>query len=148
MFRNVTAVHEAVVHQQQQSNGSSHHENLHLIKDHQSDDIAHEYINSKNHWTHERQQLIEQLKHLDQHQDHSHEIQRIENLIECLDELIQTGDLTKYYQFSIEQTKKSADDRLIRLPKHLSKTHLSNPFKRISSEILHLQTQVFFGSFE
>ncbi len=155
MFRNVTGVQEAVVHRQ--SEDSLLHENnqIKLIKDVQSDDIAQKYPTLKNQWFHERQQLIENLKNLQKHNAFPHEIQHVKNLIECFNELIENGEVTKNCQLLINNmkkpiqplpetyilTKKPLGDKLIRLPRHISKTtiNISNPFKKISSQIFHIQ---------
>jgi hypothetical protein len=155
MFRNVTGVQEAVVHRQ--SEDSLLHENnqIKLINDVQSDDIAQKYPTLKNQWFHERQQLIENLKNLQKHNAFPHEIQHVKNLIECFNELIENGEVTKNCQLLINNmkkpiqplpetyilTKKPLGDKLIRLPRHISKTtiNISNPFKKISSQIFHIQ---------
>jgi len=155
MFRNVTGAQEAVVHRQ--SEDSLLHENnqIKLIKDVQSDDIAQKYPILKNQWFHERQQLIENLKNLQKHNAFPHEIQHVKNLIECFNELIENGEITKNCQLLINNmkkpiqplpetyilTKKPLGDKLIRLPRHISKTtiNISNPFKKISSQIFHMQ---------
>lgn len=156
MFRNVTGAQEAVVHRQ--SEDSLLHENnqIKLIKDVQSDDIAQKYPTLKTKWFNERQQLIKNLKHLQKHNEYSNEIQRIKNLIECLNELIDKGEVTKNCQLLINDmkkhniqllpetyllTKKPLGNKIIRLPRHISKTniHLSNPFKKLSSQIFHIQ---------
>jgi hypothetical protein len=155
MFRNVTGAQEAVVHRQ--SEDSFVHENhpIKLIKDVQSDDIAQTYPQLKNQWFHERQQLIKNLKHLQKHHAFPHEIQHVQSLIECLNELIENGEATKHCQLLINDMKKNIQplpetylfnkkplgDKMIRLPRHISKTtiNISNPFTKIPSEILHLQ---------
>jgi hypothetical protein len=156
MFRNVTGAQEAVVHRQ--SEDSLLHENnqIKLIKDVQSDDIASKYPILKTKWFHERQQLIKNLKHLQKHNGFPDEIQRIKSLIECLNELIENGEVKKNCQLLINNmkkntiqplpetyllTKKPLGDKIIRLPRHISKTNIniSNPFTKISSQIFHIQ---------
>lgn len=154
MFRNVTGAQEAVVHRQ--SEDSLIHENhqIKLIKDVQSDDIAKKYPTLKNKWFHERQQLINNLKHLQKHNGFPHEIQHVKSLIECLNELIENGEVTKHCQILIHNmnktiqpqpetyvlTKKPLGDKTIRLPRHISKTKIDilNPYKKISSKIFQV----------
>jgi len=153
MFRNVTGVQEAVVHRQSEDSLLNENNHIKLIKDVQSDDIAQKYPILQNKWFHKRQQLIENLKNLQKHNAFPNEIQRIKSLIECLNELIENGEMTKNCQLLINDnniqplpetyilTKKSLGDKIIRLPRHISKTNIniSNPFKKISSQILPIQ---------
>jgi hypothetical protein len=149
MFRNVIGVQEAVVHRQ--SNDSLLHENK-QIKDIQSDDIVQTYSTLKTKWFYQREHLIEYLKTLQKHQTYSSEIQHVQSLIECLNELIENGEITKNCQTLIHDnihffpqtyilTRKPLGNKLIRLPRHVSKPiiHLSNSLEKISSEIIHLQ---------
>jgi hypothetical protein len=148
MFRNVIGVQEAVVHRQ--SEDSLSHENK-LIKDIQSDNISQTYSTLKTKWFHQREQLIEYLKTLQKHQTYSHEIQHVQKRIECFNELIENGEVTKNCQILINDmkpfpqtyilTKKPLGDKLIRLPRHISKhtINISNSLEKVSSKIIHIQ---------
>ena len=144
MFRNVTGAQEAVVHRQSEDSLIHEKHQIKLIKDVQSDDIAQAYPTLKKKWFHERQELIENLKYLQKHKALSREIQRIQNLIECFNELIENGEVNKNCQLLINEMKKKniqllpetyafnrkpLGDKMIRLPRHISKTaiNISNP---------------------
>ncbi|CAF1597059.1 unnamed protein product [Rotaria sp. Silwood1] len=155
MFRNVTSAQEAIVHRQSENSLSNEKNQIKLIKDVQSDDIAQKYSTLKIKWFHQREQLIENLKYLEKHNAYSHEIQHVKNLIECLNELIENGEMTKNCQKLINDmnnnihvlpdtyslAKKPLGDKMIRLPRHISKTttNISHSLKNLSSEILHIQ---------
>ncbi|CAF4040579.1 unnamed protein product [Rotaria sp. Silwood2] len=155
MFRNVTSAQEAIVHRQSENSLSNEKNQIKLIKDVQSDDIAQKYSTLKVKWFHQREQLIENLKYLEKHNAFPHEIQHAKNLIECLNELIENGEMTKNCQTLINDmnknihvlpdtyllARKPLGDKMIRLPRHISKTttNISHPLKKLSSEILHIQ---------
>ena len=148
MFRHITGVQEAIVHRQ--SNESLKHRKT-FIEDNQVDQIAKDYLQVKQQWIDEREELIEHLKH----QTHLEQIEYFEKLIECFNELIEHGEVNKNCQKLINErashlqsrteryifTKKPLGDKIIRLPKHISKPtiNLANPFRKITSEILHIR---------
>ena len=151
MFRNVTGAQEAVVHRQSEDSLIHEKHRIKVIKDVQSDDIARAYPTLKKKWFHERQELIENLKDLQKHKALAQEIQRIENLIECFNELIDHGEVNKNCQLLINEmkkkniqplpesyafTKKPLGDKMIRLPRHVSKTTINivNPSGKASKE--------------
>lgn len=140
MFRNVTGAQEAVVHRQSEDSLIHEKHQIKLIKDVQSDNIAQTYPTLKKKWFDERQELIDNLKYLQKHQALSQEIQRIENLIECFNELIENGEVNKNCQLLINEMKKKniqplpetyafnrkpLGDKMIRLPRHISKTAIN-----------------------
>ncbi|CAF0766018.1 unnamed protein product [Rotaria sordida] len=155
MFRNVTSAQEAIVHRQSENSLLNEKNQKKLIKDVQSDDISQTYSTLKIKWFHQREQLIENLKHLEKHNGFPHEIQYVKNLIECLNELIENGEMTKNCQTLINDmnknihvlpdtyllARKPLGDKMIRLPRHVSKTttNISHPLKKLSSEILQIQ---------
>ena len=155
MFRNVIGAQEAVAHRQSEDSLSHEKNPIKLIKDVQSDNIAQSYLVLKNKWFHQREQLIENLKNLQKQKTFSHEIQHLKGLIECLNELIDNGEVTKNCQLLISDLKnniqplpqtytlarKLLGDKMIRLPRHVSKTTIDipNPLKKLSSEIIHIQ---------
>jgi hypothetical protein len=155
MFRNVTGAQEAVVHRQSDDSLSHENNQIKLIKDVQSDDIAQTYSTLKNQWFDQREQLIENLKNLEKHNAFPDEIQHVKNLIECFNELIENGEVTKNCQLLINErnrniqplpetyllAKKPLGEKMIRLPRHISKTTIdvSNSLKKISSDIIHVQ---------
>ncbi|UJR31683.1 hypothetical protein I4U23_019164 [Adineta vaga] len=96
MFRNVTGAQEAVVHRQSiDSLSDTNNKQVRLIKDIQSDDVVQTYSTLKTKWCNQREQLIENLKHLEEQKAFSQDIQHTKNLIECLNELIDNGEVNK-----------------------------------------------------
>ena len=136
MFRNVTGVQEAIV-QRQSDDGLSNQANANkLIKDIQSDDIAETYSTLRSKWFRQREQLIQNLKNLEQKDAYPHEIQHVESLIRCFNELIENGEIKQNCQTLFDNmnknsqlfpetyllAKKPLGDKMIRLLRHRSKT--------------------------
>jgi len=156
MFRNVTGAQEAVVHRQSDDSLSHENHQIKLIKDVQSDDIAQTYSTLKNKWFDQREQLIENLKNLEKHNAFPDEIQHVKNLIECLNELIENGEVTKNCQLLINErnqniqplpetyllAKKPLGEKMIRLPRHISKTTVDSDIIHIQQSDKNLQHQV------
>ncbi|CAF0738754.1 unnamed protein product [Adineta steineri] len=155
MFRNVTGAQEAVVHRQSEDSVSYGNSQIKLIKDIQSDDIAHEYTTLKTKWFDKREELKRNLKYLKKHNGVSHEIQHVKNLIQCLNELIENGEVTTNCQTLINDIdqniqplpetykliKKPLGDKMIRLPRHTSKITMdrSDSLKKISRDSIHVE---------
>lgn len=154
MFRNVTGVEEAVSHAKhsQESLIDDHHRHsIPIVQDIQSEEMLKHYSTLKVHWCHEREHLIETLKYLQEHHRRPEEIESVKNLIECLNILINHGDLSTQCQHLIEQMKKRIHpipemvhlprkplgNQLIRLPRHASTT-TTTTVKKYPSELIHL----------
>ena len=158
MFRNVTGAQEAVVHRQSEDSLTHDKPSVKVIKDVQSDNIARTYVALKSKWFRERQHLAEQLKHLETHRGFPPEIQRVKNTIECLNTLIDNGELSKHCQTLVDQmttsiqptpesyalTRKPLGEKMIRLPRHVSMTALdiSTTVKEMSSEAIREQVRI------
>ena len=150
MFRNVTGVQEAVVHRQSEDSLGHEGPSVKLIKDVQSDNIARTYVALKSKWFRERERLTEQLKQLETQRGFPQDIQRVKNTIECLNTLIDNGDLSKHCQALIDQLKTSVEpipethgltrkplgEKTIRLPRHVSVTALD---QSTASEVIQEQ---------
>ncbi|CAF3038748.1 unnamed protein product [Rotaria socialis] len=168
MFRNVTGAQEAIVHRQSETSLLHEKNPIKFIKDIQSDDIAETYSTLQTQWFDQRERLIENLKNLEKHDAFPHEIQHVKNLIGCLNQLIENGEMTKSCQTLIDDmnknihllpetyllTRKPLGDKAIRLPRHVSntKTHEAHPLRQLPPEIIHthhenekLPTQIDFN---
>ena len=155
MFRNVTGAQEAVVHWQSDESLTNENHSTKVVQDVQSDDISQTYAALKSKWLDRRERLAGSLKALEQRHAAPQEVQRVKTLIACLNELIDHGELSKNCQASLDSMendiqpepetyllpKKPLGDKMIRLPRHLSKTELneSDGVRRTPSEIVHLQ---------
>lgn len=155
MFRNVTGAQEAVVHWQSDESLPDENHATKVVQDIQSDDISQTYATLKSKWLDRRERLTANMKALEQRHASPHEVQRIRTLISCLNELIDHGELSRNCQVSLDSMdddiqpgpetyqlpKKPLGDRMIRLPRHVSKTALneSEGLKKTPSEMVHLQ---------
>lgn len=155
MFRNVTSAQEAIAHRLSENSSTHEKRQEKLIQDIQSDNIAQSYTTLRSQWIHQREQLIENLKSLEKHDASLNEIQHVKNLIDCLNQLVENGEITKNCQTIINDldkyihlvpeayllTRKPLGNKMIRLPRHISKTKtdITHSMKTTSSEILHTQ---------
>lgn len=153
MFRNVTNAEESVRHAKHSDESLP----IEIIHDVQSTDVVENYSIMKNHWRSEREHWRKILKSLEKTQRNEEDIQSVKNLIECLNTLIDQGELSKHCQSQLDQMKnilqpipsqillprKDLTDKLIRLPRHVQATSqidlsTTTTVKKFSSDLIRL----------
>ena len=155
MFRNVTGVHEAVEQQRSEDSLVANRNSIRIVKDIQSDSVAQTYAQLKIQWNQKRDELKENLEFLQgQENCDSDQVEHVQTLIQCLNSLIDNGEMSQHCQTLIERwkstvepvvvIKKSLTNQMIRLPRHATKTvdtQLS-PLERLTSDLFHLSQPI------